>query len=187
MTTRARAASETKLGTITAQVYALLLDEGLIPSVAVGEVHDLAVSIDDWKVSEANGETAEHVTTDGESWVIARGTLRVEEQGAEDGQTRLVVRGQGFLLLDGGNTPPPDRVVEVTGLLYVEPTRMPVFGFENPRALPLRRPWRVVGVRREILPRGESAGRGSAAVIERLPDPDDVDTGSYYFVDLAPA
>jgi hypothetical protein len=59
---------------------------------------------------------------------------------------------------------------------------MPVFGFVNPRARPLRRPWRVVALHREI--RGGAGGPKPAQAINRLPESRDVDTGSYYFADL---
>lgn len=181
MTTATRAA----LGAITSQVYALLLDEGLIPSLAVGEVHELALSIDAWGVEEADRNQPQHITTDGESWVTARGVLRRERHGQEDGRAEVVIDGQGFLLFGEQETPPTGTAVEVTGLVYVEPARMPVFGWPNPMALPRCRPWRVVGLRRELLQDRRTLGRPApGSRLDRLPEPSDVDTNSYYFADL---
>jgi hypothetical protein len=55
------------LGRVRAQVFALLLDEGLVPSMGVGEVHELAVSIDDWQVKESDDDGMEYLITDDDS------------------------------------------------------------------------------------------------------------------------
>jgi hypothetical protein len=174
------------LGRVRAQVFALLLMEGLIPSVAVGEVCDLAVSIDDWNVVEVADDGMEYVITDDDSWSVTRGLLRRQSTtGPDDGQWRVDSCGQGFLLHGtAADHPPPDRPVYIEGFVYVEPTKMPMFGFDNPQAWPMRRPWKVVALHRETLPRGEAGGRKPATPIDQLPDPADVDTGSYYFADL---
>jgi hypothetical protein len=172
------------LGRVRAQVFALLLDEGLVPSMGVGEVHELAVSIDDWQVKESDDDGMEYLITDDDSWSVCRGVLRRDDTpGPDDGLLRVETCGQGFLLHGTTSSPPPpDRPVLIEGFVAVEPTRMPVFGFVNPRARPMRRPWRVVALHREI--RGGAGGRKPAMAIDRLPEPKDVDTGSYYFADL---
>jgi hypothetical protein len=173
------------LGRVRAQVFALLLMEGLIPSMATGDVCELAVSIDDWNVVEAADDGMEYLITDDDCWSVTRGLLRRESApGPEDGQLRVDTFGQGFLLHGtAADHPLPDRPVYIEGFVYVEPARMPMFGVDNPKARPMRRPWRVVALHREVVARRRAEGK-SATLIDRLPDPADVDTGSYYFADL---
>ncbi|MEJ2862820.1 hypothetical protein [Actinomycetospora flava] len=175
------------LGRVRAQVFALqLIEKGLVPAMATGDVCELAVSIEDWNVVEVPDDGMEYLITDDNSFSVTRGLLRKESgPGPEDGQLRVDTCGQGFLL--GGSArsyPPAGSPVYIEGYVSVEPMRMPMFGFDNPRAWPMRRPWKVVALHRELLPRGGVGGRKPAMPIERLPNPADVDTGSYYFADL---
>jgi hypothetical protein len=175
------------LGRVRAQVFALqLMEKGLVPTMATGDVYELAVSIDDWNVVEVPDDGMQYVITKDDCWSVTRGTLRRQSaRGPRDGQMSVDSCGQGFLLLGSATEYPlPDRPVYIEGFVYVEPERMPMFGFDNPQAWPMRRPWKVVALHREILPRGGVGGRQPAMPIDRLPDPADVDTGSYYFADL---
>ncbi|MHC1558093.1 hypothetical protein ACR9E3_04010 [Actinomycetospora sp. C-140] len=175
------------LGRVRAQIFALeLMEEGLIPAMAAGDVRELAVSVDDWNVVEVPDNGMEYLITKDDCWSVTRGFLRQHSGGGpRDGQMRVDTCGQGFLLSGSAREyPPPDRPVYIEGFLYVESMRFPMLGFDNPQAWPMRRPWKVVALHREIRPRGEEGGRKPATPIERLPDPSDVDTGSYYFADL---
>ena len=175
------------LGRVRAQVFALqLIEKGLIPTMATGDVCELAVSIEDWNVVEVSDDGMEYLITDDNSFSVTRGLLRKESSpGPEDGQLRVDTCGQGFLLSGSARSyPPAGSPVFIEGCVSVEPMRMPMFGFDNPRAWPMRRPWKVVALHREILPMGGVGGRKPAMPIERLPNPADVDTGSYYFADL---